>query len=346
MVDTEVSVGASPAPASDPDGPRRTRRFGRRPPDRSWLIGLAAIPLLMAIIGYGADERPVGFNGPSGQPPTLRITPGMGPTASSAPVLALSLVTISRNGNSITLVGDLPNADAKAALIKSLKSLITPGVNVVDQTRIDPGARALDFTVAEPVFTAGATIPDFNFKVEKETVTLGGTAVSADLRAAVERAAVSAWPDVNVNNKIAAKGQLPVGAPNSTPTATPTPAGAGCNDLPAAIKAATGGAIAFGNDGVSLTPNDTRGLIQVADRLKACPTARVTVSGYTDNAGSEGINIPLSTQRANTVAEFLIANGVARDHVTAKGLGSVNPIASNDTAEGRLKNRRVEITVG
>ena len=84
----------------------------------------------------------------------------------------------------------------------------------------------------------------------------------------------------------------------------------------------------------------------VAEKLKACPDARVTINGYTDNTGSEGINIPLSNQRAVAVADFLIAHGVARDHITTKGLGSVNPIAPNDTPEGRIKNRRAEIVVG
>ena len=108
----------------------------------------------------------------------------------------------------------------------------------------------------------------------------------------------------------------------------------------------TGGPLGFGTDGVSLTPDDTQILFRVADQLKACPAARITVNGYTDNASAEGINIPLSVQRANLVAEFLIANGVTRDRVTAKGLGSANPIASNDTAEGRAKNRRAELVVG
>ncbi|CAM3296013.1 Peptidoglycan-binding protein ArfA [Mycobacterium intermedium] len=108
----------------------------------------------------------------------------------------------------------------------------------------------------------------------------------------------------------------------------------------------TGGPIYFAGDGVTLTSVDDQILTQVADKLKACPDARVTVNGYTDNAGAEGINIPLSDQRARAVADFLIAHGVPRDHVTAKGLGSVNPIGSNDTPEGRIKNRRAEIVVG
>ena len=75
----------------------------------------------------------------------------------------------------------------------------------------------------------------------------------------------------------------------------------------------------------------------MADKLKACPSAHTTINGYTDNTGTEGINIPLSSQRGNTVADFLIAQGVARDHVVVRGLGSINPVASNDTPDGRAK---------
>ena len=107
----------------------------------------------------------------------------------------------------------------------------------------------------------------------------------------------------------------------------------------------TGGPITFANDGFSLTPADDQILTQVADKLKACPTAHATINGYTDNSGAEAINIPLSSQRAGTVADFLVAHGVPRAQLIVKGLGSVNPIAANDTVEGRAKNRRVEIVV-
>ena len=128
-------------------------------------------------------------------------------------------------------------------------------------------------------------------------------------------------------------------APSSPPAPFP------CTDLQSAINAATGGPINFGNDGFSLTPADDQILTQVADKLKACPTAYVTINGYSENTGNEGIQIPMSSQRAGTVADFLVAQGVARDQLIVKGLGSVNPVASNDTAEGRAKNRRVEIVV-
>ncbi|WP_437339798.1 channel-forming protein ArfA/OmpATb [Mycobacterium asiaticum] len=300
------------------------------------MIGVAAIPILLAMIGYGAYERPSGVNGPTGDLPTV-TSPVATPSAGNRP---LSLLSISRNGNSITLIGDFPDAAAKATLMQSLRAMLAPGVNVVDQIRIDLPVRALDFAAAEPVFSAGAPIPDFTLRVEQDTVTMSGTAPSPEQKAAVERAAAGAWPDVSISSKIATRGQITPGAPS-----TPAPGTPSCNDLQAAINAMTGGPLAFGNDGLVLTTEDKQMLIKVADKLKSCPDARVTINGYADNSGVEAMNIPLSNQRATAVAEYLIANGVARDHVTAKGLGSASPIASNDTEDGRAKNRRVEIVV-
>lgn len=321
MVGTQPGADISPAPTAA----RKRPKFHRRPLGIAWLIGLAVIPLLIAVIGYGAFERPVSVTGPTGNLPTLSPTN----STSRAPSQSLSLLSISRSGNTITLIGDVPDENAKAALMAALKNVVTPGVAVIDQIRIDPIVRALDFSNAEPVFTASATIPDFNLRVELDTVTLAGTAASPDQKDAVERAAKTAWAGVNIANQIEVKAQV----------AGP------CADLQAAINAVTGGPIVFGNDGVSLTPADNTILTKVAGMLKACPGARVTLYGYTDDGGSEGINIPLSAQRATTVADFLVSQGVAGNHITAKGLGSSNPIASNDTPEGRTKNRRVEIVV-
>lgn len=84
----------------------------------------------------------------------------------------------------------------------------------------------------------------------------------------------------------------------------------------------------------------------MATRIEACPDSRIVVTGFTDNSGNDAINVPLSADRAKSVADFLVSQGVAADHITSTGMGSANPIASNDTVEGRALNRRVEITVG
>jgi peptidoglycan-binding protein ArfA len=309
----------------------RPPAFFRKSPGLPWLICLVVIPLLIAAIGYVAFDRPGFAGGPS------RALPTPAPSSTSAaPKIALAALSISRSGNNITLSGAFPDESAKAALIKALQGSLPPDVNIVDQTHIDPNIKALDFSNAVPVFKDSASIADFNLTVDGDTVTLSGTATSQDQKNVVAQEATGTWSNLNVVDKLVVNGPVPpAGSPGPSP----------CTDLQAAINAATGGPIAFGNDGFSLTPDDEPILTQVADKLKACSTAHATINGYADNSGTEAINIPLSTQRAGTVADFLVSHGVARDQLTVKGLGSMNPVAGNDTPEGRAKNRRVEIVV-
>ncbi len=69
------------------------------------------------------------------------------------------------------------------------------------------------------------------------------------------------------------------------------------------------------------------------------------IAGYTDNTGDAALNLALSQKRAESVREALIKYGADPDMLVAKGYGEADPIASNDTAEGRLKNRRIEYHV-
>ena len=319
---------------------RRPPPFFRRSPGLPWLICLVVIPLLIAAIGYVAFDRPWSANGPS------RALPTPAPSSTSAaPKIGLATFLISRSGNSITLNGAFPDESAKAALIKALKGALPADINIVDQTHIDPNIKALDFSNAAPVFKDSASIADFNLAVDGDTVTLSGTATSQDQKNVVAQEATGIWSNLNVVDKLVFNGPVPPAGSAGPAPPPPPPAPSPCTDLQAAINAATGGPIVFGNDGFSLTPDDEPILTQVADKLKACPTAHATLNGYTDNSGTEAINIPLSAQRAGTIADFLVSHGVARDQLIVKGLGSMNPVAANDTAEGRAKNRRVEIVV-
>jgi peptidoglycan-binding protein ArfA len=293
----------------------------------AWLIGLVVIPLLIAAIGYGAYDHTRSGAGPSSAAPSIK--PG-------APKLSLAPLSISRNGNNITLSGDFPDDSAKATLMKTLKGALGPGVSVIDQIKIDPSVDALDFSKAGPIFSDSASITDFNLTVNVDTVTLTGTAASTDQKNTIDQAATHTWSNLNVVDHLVVNGPPP---PRGPPPPDP------CADLQAAINTVTRGPVTFAADGFSLTPADNQILSQVADKLKACPNAHITLNGYTDNTGTEGINIPLSSQRGNTVADFLVAQGVARDHLVVRGLVSINPFASNDTPDGRAKNRRVEIVV-
>lgn len=79
--------------------------------------------------------------------------------------------------------------------------------------------------------------------------------------------------------------------------------------------------------------------------LKKYPKNRIVVQGYTDSTGSDAINQKLSTERAKAVYDFLLGSGLKTLSITYVGYGPANPIASNDTEEGRAKNRRVVLSI-
>jgi outer membrane protein OmpA-like peptidoglycan-associated protein len=86
-------------------------------------------------------------------------------------------------------------------------------------------------------------------------------------------------------------------------------------------------------------------LAKLTGIVLAHPGLHLAVEGYTDSTGSDEFNMKLSDQRASTVRDYLVSQGLAADQVTSQGFGPANPVADNGTAAGRQKNRRVEIIV-
>jgi outer membrane protein OmpA-like peptidoglycan-associated protein len=95
----------------------------------------------------------------------------------------------------------------------------------------------------------------------------------------------------------------------------------------------------------NLKPDTKITLAKLAGIIQSHPGLHLAIEGHTDNIGSDEANMKLSQQRADTVREFLVQQGLAADTVTAVGQGKAEPIADNSTNEGRQKNRRVEIIV-
>ena len=93
----------------------------------------------------------------------------------------------------------------------------------------------------------------------------------------------------------------------------------------------------------SLRPESHRILDEVADSLKDWPDLRVEVQGHTDSTGSSAHNQALSNRRAASVKAYLVSRGISASRLEAKGFGEDRPIASNETTEGKQKNRRVEL---
>ncbi|ORW66595.1 hypothetical protein AWC24_14165 [Mycolicibacter senuensis] len=327
-------------------------------------MALAAIPLLLALIGVGvADRDSIGItagDAPLPEIPVPSLSMSAAPEA-NAPGISFAPLSILRNGNVITLNGDLPDTATRAGLIDMLKGLYGNGVQLVDNLNIKPGVKVPDAAALGSVFKASVTMPDFKFKISGGTVRLIGTAPSGAVESAVEAAAQAAWPNLVISNDILVLPDAPGAprpaaptpaapaspAPKQPPTsASPAPAPVGdCGTLQADVAALMATPVTFVTNGYTLSPGTRQQLSRVAESLKGCRSAQVTVSGYTDNTGNDGINVPLSADRAKSVADFLVAQGVPASSVTAKGFGPADPVASNATPDGRAQNRRVAITV-
>lgn len=107
------------------------------------------------------------------------------------------------------------------------------------------------------------------------------------------------------------------------------------------------GQVLFVTGKSELLPAARDQLDQVATALKDQGDLKpMVVEGYTDSVGSDATNLKLSKDRAEAVRAYLVSKGVPSDKISSVGKGKANPVASNDTPEGRANNRRVEIIVG
>jgi outer membrane protein OmpA-like peptidoglycan-associated protein len=103
--------------------------------------------------------------------------------------------------------------------------------------------------------------------------------------------------------------------------------------------------ISFDTGSARIRPNFRSILDSFATSLLNNQGTQVTIIGHTDNTGSDAVNNPLSVNRAASTREYLVGRGVPFQRIQIDGRGSYQPVASNSTAEGRARNRRVEIYV-
>ena len=123
--------------------------------------------------------------------------------------------------------------------------------------------------------------------------------------------------------------------------------------LQGAIKYTVNSDLLFAPGSWTMTSRGQRLIAQFAEKLAPDQTNKLVVAGYTDNTPigpalkAQGVtsNEELSQKRAEAVMQFLVSQGVKPDLVSAKGFGDASPVASNDTAAGRAKNRRVDISL-
>lgn len=101
----------------------------------------------------------------------------------------------------------------------------------------------------------------------------------------------------------------------------------------------------FNLNQATLTAKAQTNLDKLVKVFKDNPDTNIEIYGYTDITGKEEYNLKLSGQRANSVKQYLTKQGIAANRMKTKGMGIADPIASNDTDAGRIKNRRVEFGI-
>ncbi|MEZ0052209.1 peptidoglycan-binding protein ArfA [Mycobacterium sp. MAA66] len=335
------------SPTDGEDAVSQSDESGRwRLRSRRGLIVVAAILLVLAAIGwlvFGISSDTASKNATATT--TAEAVPGTTETTTRSPAVRAEL-SLNRDGHDVTLAGALPDDAARSEFVSAVKSQ-WPTANVVDNVKLAPGVGALDLAGIGGLLTVASDIPDFGMAVNGADLTLTGTAPNLDVASQVQSTATLAFPTLKLTNnlQIPASDAPPIGPVTPAPNAVGTPAGPTCPTLQADIAGLLRTPISFTTGGAELAGDSRQLVAQIAAKIKACPAAAVTVVGYTDNVGSESINQHLSAVRAKAVADALVADGVAAEHVSSRGAGSANPIASNDTPTGRAQNRRVAITV-
>ncbi len=103
--------------------------------------------------------------------------------------------------------------------------------------------------------------------------------------------------------------------------------------------------VLFDTGSASIKPSSYNELEKVRELLQKRPNAKVKITGHTDNIGNKSFNLKLSKERANSVKNYLVKLGIDSGTIAVEGMGSIRPIMSNATAEGRQENRRVTFTL-
>ena len=111
------------------------------------------------------------------------------------------------------------------------------------------------------------------------------------------------------------------------------------------IQVQLGAEVLFDTGAFVLKPAATSALEALAALLAKYPASTLVIEGHTDSVGSAQSNQLLSENRASAVRQWLAAHGIAGARITTRGVGSAAPVATNETADGRQKNRRVEVRV-
>jgi OOP family OmpA-OmpF porin len=231
----------------------------------------------------------------------------------------------------LTLTGYVPDNNAHAALVAAASRKFF-SEKVVDNLKASVGAAAGFASAVAPALGALSRLSTGTLVVTDREVKLSGDAfydaAAVQIRSGLGKDFPQGWqfkPEISVK-----------------PAAAPVDATV-CQQLFSDLLGK--GTIRF-ESGRSVIDADSAGLLdRLIETALRCPSANIEIAGHTDGDGEDAYNQALSEKRAQSVVDYLVKAGLPADRFTAAGYGSTQPIASNETDEGKAQNRRIEFVV-
>ena len=291
-------------------------------------------------------QRLVASAAGTGQAPA---TPAPAAVATAEPTAPASAATPTRfalsNDNGVVQAsGAVRDDDAKTSIVNALNAVFGAD-KVKSAISIDPSAAAASWLGNIRAALEALKGANVDAIFEGNKVNVGGGAMDDSARGKIIAALSSALGVGVTVGALTDKTAEAVAVANNRATTELASLGSGfaVKDLLFALNDST---VNFASDSAEVPESMAPFLKTAAADLKQLKAGHVLeIAGYTDNTGDAALNLALSQKRAEAVRAALIKYGADPDMLVAKGYGEADPVASNDTAEGRLKNRRIEYHV-
>jgi outer membrane protein OmpA-like peptidoglycan-associated protein/uncharacterized protein YidB (DUF937 family) len=265
------------------------------------------------------------------------------PTA-PAPGAAPARFALSNDKGVVRASGSVSDEDAKTSIVDALNAVFGAD-KVKSAINVDQSAAAAPWLGKFRAALEALKGANVDAIFEGDKVSVGGAAMDDPARDKIVAALKSALGGNVDVSALTDKTAAAVAVANNRATTELASLGSGfrVQDL---LFALNDSMVNFPSGSAEVPESMAPFLKTAAADLKQLKAGHVLeIAGYTDNTGDAALNVSLSQRRAEAVREALIKYGAAPDMLVAKGYGEADPIASNDTAEGRLKNRRIEYHV-
>jgi OOP family OmpA-OmpF porin len=265
------------------------------------------------------------------------------PTA-PAPAATSARFALSNDNGVVRAAGVVRDQDAKTTIVDALNAVFGAD-KVKSDISVDMSAAAAPWLGAFRSALDAIKGANVDAIFEGDKISVGGAAMGDAVRDKIIAALKSAVGAGVTVGALTDKTAAAVAVANDRATTELASLGSGfaVKDLLFALNDST---VNFASDSAEVPESMAPFLRTAAADLKQLKAGHVLeIAGYTDSTGDAALNLALSQKRAEAVREALIKYGADADMLVAKGYGEADPVASNDTAEGRLKNRRIEYHV-